>query len=40
MIGRLGRIFITLALVFTAGVTTAYSQDTKAQEAKKARLQK
>ena len=40
MIGRLGRIFITLAFVFTAGVTTAYSQDTKAQEAKKARLQK
>ena len=40
MIGRLGRIFITLVLVFTAGVTTAYSQDTKAQEAKKARLQK
>ncbi len=40
MIGLLGRIFITLALVFTAGVTTAYSQDTKAQEAKKARLQK
>ncbi len=40
MTGRLGRIFITLVLVLTAGMTTAYSQDTKAQEAKKARLQK
>ncbi len=40
MTGRLGRIFITLILVLTAGMTTAYSQDTKAQEAKKARLQK
>ena len=37
---RLEGIFIALALAFTAGVGTAYSQDTKAQEARKARLQK
>ncbi|MBQ8060466.1 MAG: peptidoglycan DD-metalloendopeptidase family protein [Bacteroidales bacterium] len=33
-------IFIALILSMTVGVATGYSQDTKAQEAKKARLQK
>lgn len=39
MMGRLWRIALALVLALAAG-TEAYSQDTKAQEAKKARLQK
>ena len=38
--GRILGIFIMLVLALTAGSTAAYSQNTKAQEAKKARLQK
>ena len=38
--GRIPGIFIMLVLALTAGSTAAYSQNTKAQEAKKARLQK
>ena len=38
--GRIPGLFIMLVLALTAGSTAAYSQNTKAQEAKKARLQK
>ncbi|MBR5661537.1 MAG: peptidoglycan DD-metalloendopeptidase family protein [Bacteroidales bacterium] len=37
---RFAGIFISIILAFLAGTLTAYSQDTKAQESKRARLQK
>ena len=37
---RFAGIFISIILAFLAGTMTAYSQDTKAQESKRARLQK
>ena len=40
MTGRFTRILLTLVLAVAAGTATAYSQDTKKQENRKARLQK
>ena len=40
MTGRFTRILLTLVLAVAAGTVTAYSQDTKKQESRKARIQK